>query len=156
MDSVMTIGELSRRTGTASSTLRYWEQVQVLPKPMRVSGQRRYSLEAADLVAMLQLAQACGFSLPEMRRLLHGFQPKATVSERWRTTARDHRKILDEKIARLKGMSRLLRRVEECECPDLTACGRIAKNLLDSQRPPGKRRVPSGGLPALAVKLSRP
>ena len=133
MDSVMTIGELSRRTGLASSTLRYWEQVKVLPKPLRVSGQRRYSSESVDLVAVLQLAQACGFSLLEMRRLLNGFQPRTTVSERWRTTARDHRVALEEKIARLKAMSRLLHRVEQCECPDLTACGRIAKNLLDSQ-----------------------
>lgn len=128
----MTIGELSRRTGIASSTLRYWEQLKVLPKPMRVSGQRRYSAEAVNLVAVLRLAQACGFSLMEMRRLLNGFQPRTTASERWRTTARDHRLVLEEKIARLKAMSRLLQRVERCECPDLNACSRIAKTLLDS------------------------
>jgi MerR family redox-sensitive transcriptional activator SoxR len=135
IDRVITIGELSRRTGIPSSTLRYWELVKVLPKPMRISGQRRYSPEAADLVAVLQLAQACGFSLPEMRRLLHGFQPGTTASERWRTTARDHRQVLEEKIARLKAMSRLLRRLEQCECLDLAVCGRRAKNLLDSRRP---------------------
>jgi MerR family redox-sensitive transcriptional activator SoxR len=135
IDRVMTIGELSRRTGIPSSKLRYWEQVKVLPRPMRISGQRRYSSEAADLVAVLQLAQACGFSLPEMRRLLHGFRPGTTASERWRATTRDHRQILKEKIARLKVMSRLLHRLEQCECLDLTMCGRRAKNLLDPRRP---------------------
>jgi MerR family redox-sensitive transcriptional activator SoxR len=135
IDSVMTIGELSFCTGIPSSTLRYWELMKVLPKPMRVSGQRRYSPEAVDLVAVLRLAQACGFSLPEMRRLLHGFQPGTAVPVRWRTAARDHREILQEKIARLKAMSQLLHRVEQCECPDLAACGRIAKDLLDLQHP---------------------
>ena len=123
-----------------SSTLRYWEQMKVLPKPIRVSGQRRYSPEAADLVTVLSLAQACGFSLSEMRRLLHGFQPGTTASVRWRTAARDHRKTLQEKIARLKAMSQLLHRVEQCECPDLAACGRIAKELLDLQHPGMSRR----------------
>jgi len=133
IDSVMTIGELSVCTGVPSSTLRYWERMKVLPKPTRVSGQRRYTSEDADIVAVLRLAQACGFSLPEMRRLLHGFQPGTTPSVRWRTAARDHREILQEKIARLKAMSQFLHRAERCECPDLTICGRLAKKLIAPQ-----------------------
>ena len=43
----MTIGELSKRTGIPSSTVRYWEQVRVLPKPMRVGDQRRYTAKSA-------------------------------------------------------------------------------------------------------------
>jgi DNA-binding transcriptional MerR regulator len=135
IDSVMTMGELSLCTGIPSSTLRHWERMKVLPKPMRVSGKRRYGPEATGLVAVLKLAQACGFSLSEMRRRLHGFRPGTTASARWRTAARDHREILQEKIARLKVMSQLLHRVEQCQCPDLTACARIAKNLLNPQHP---------------------
>jgi DNA-binding transcriptional MerR regulator len=132
IDSVMTIGELALSTGITASTLRYWERIKVLPKPVRVSGQRRYSAEAVDLIAVLMLAQACGFSLPEMRRLVQGLQSGTAPSARWRTAARDHRGILEEQIARLKAMSQLLHRVERCDCPDLAACGRIAKTLLTS------------------------
>jgi MerR family transcriptional regulator, redox-sensitive transcriptional activator SoxR len=96
IDPVMTIGELSLRTGITSSTLRYWEQVKVLPKPLRVGGQRRYSSEAIDLVQVLQLAEACGFSLSEVRRLQHGFQPQG---DSFRALANDS--ILEEKIAAL-------------------------------------------------------
>jgi MerR family transcriptional regulator, mercuric resistance operon regulatory protein len=138
---VMTIGELSLSTGVPSSTLRYWERMKVLPKAVRLSGQRRYGPEVPDLVAVLQLAQACGFSLSEMRRLLHGFQPGTTVPTRWRAAARDHRNILDVQIARLKAMSRLLHRVEQCNCPDLTTCGRIAKSLLASQPAKSRRNL---------------
>jgi len=127
----MTIGELSNCTGMPSSTLRYWEQIGVLPKPMRVSGQRRYTSETVNLVAVLQLAQACGFSLPEMRRLLDGFQPGTLASERWRTSVRDHSEILKRKIAELNTMRRWLRRVDRCDCVNLAECGRIASNLLD-------------------------
>lgn len=82
----MTIGELSKRTGVPSSTLRYWERVKVLPGAMRISGQRRYTADAVNLVEVLKLAQLSGFSLAEMRRLLHGFRPETPAAERWRTT----------------------------------------------------------------------
>ena len=39
----MTIGELAAESGMPASTIRYWERIGVLPKPARVSGQRRYS-----------------------------------------------------------------------------------------------------------------
>jgi len=58
----MTIGQLSDKTDVPASTLRYWERIGVLPKTMRVSGQRRYQPEAVHLVAVLRLAKACGFS----------------------------------------------------------------------------------------------
>ncbi len=132
IDSVMTIGEPALSTGIAGSTLRYWELMKVLPKPVRVSGQRRYAAEAVDLVAVLMLAQACGFSLPEMQRLVQGFQPGTAPSARWRAAAGDHRGILEEQIARLKAMSQLLHRVERRDCPDLASCSRIAKTLLAS------------------------
>jgi hypothetical protein len=49
----MTIGELSAKSGVPASTLRYWERMKILPKPMRISGQRRYQPEAFNLVAVL-------------------------------------------------------------------------------------------------------
>jgi DNA-binding transcriptional MerR regulator len=36
----MTIGELAAESGLPASTIRYWERIGVLPKPLRVSGQR--------------------------------------------------------------------------------------------------------------------
>jgi DNA-binding transcriptional MerR regulator len=64
----MTIGELAAKSRVPASTLRYWERMKVLPKPLRISGQRRYQPEAFNLVAVLLLAKACGFSLGEIRR----------------------------------------------------------------------------------------
>ena len=126
----MTIGELSALCGVPASTLRYWERVKILPKPMRVSGQRRYQPEAVNLVAVLQLAKACGFSLDEMRRLVNGFRADTPARERWHTTIREHQKILERQIAQLNAMRKLLRRVQHCECLDLLECGRIASALV--------------------------
>jgi DNA-binding transcriptional MerR regulator len=99
---------------------------------MRVSGQRRYQPEAVHLVAVLRLAKACGFSLVEMRRLLNGFHPKTSASERWRISVRDHQELLARQIAQLNAMQQLLQRVEQCQCADLIECGRIASGQMSS------------------------
>jgi MerR family transcriptional regulator, redox-sensitive transcriptional activator SoxR len=70
-----------------ASTIRYWERIGVMPKPARSSGQRRYSLDALDYLAVLRLAQASGFRLDEMRHLLHEFEPGVAASGRWRDLA---------------------------------------------------------------------
>jgi MerR family redox-sensitive transcriptional activator SoxR len=143
----MTIGELSDKSGVPASTLRYWERIGVLPKTMRVSGQRRYQADAVNLVAVLRLAKACGFSLPEMRRLLNGFRPKTSASERWRTSIREHQEVLERQIAQLNAMQQLLQQVDRCQCADLIECGRIASGLIDTSPHKQQRKTPSTARP---------
>src|SRR5205814_6930025 len=116
-------GKLADQSGLPASTIRYWERIGVLPQPARVSGRRRYSPDAVPRVAVLKLAQACGFHLPEMRRLLHGFSPDVAPSRRWQELARQKQAELDTKMAQLMEMRRLLDRVVQCRCPDLIDCG---------------------------------
>ena len=128
----MTIGQLSEATGVPASTIRYYERIDVLPKPVRVSGKRRYSPDDVDRLAVLRLAQACGFRLDEMRQLLHGFGTSTPASRRWRTLAGKKRVELDAQMARLRAMRRLVDRVLECRCVELTDCGRIASAVMES------------------------
>jgi MerR family redox-sensitive transcriptional activator SoxR len=121
----MTIGELSLASGLPSSTIRYWERIGVLPRPPRVSGQRRYSADALHTVAVLRLAQSCGFHLDEMRQLLHGFRPGVSASSRWRELAQQKKIELGDQIERLKAMQQVVDRVLKCNCVDLADCGRI-------------------------------
>jgi DNA-binding transcriptional MerR regulator len=73
-EDILTIGELSAESGVPASTIRYWERVGAMPMPVRVSGQRRYHSDAVHQLAVLRLAQACGFRLDEMRHLMQGFR----------------------------------------------------------------------------------
>jgi MerR family redox-sensitive transcriptional activator SoxR len=130
----MTIGELAAESGMPASTIRYWERIGVLPKPTRVSGQRRYAADAVQRLAVLRLAQACGFRLDEMRHLLHGFGAAVQPPRRWQELARQKRQELDEQIARLKAMRRVVDRVMQCQCLELTECGRIAASVMENAR----------------------
>ncbi len=130
----MTIGELAQECSTSASTIRYWEKIGVLPKAVRINGQRRYSKEAVDRVAVLALAQACGFRLDEIRHLLHGYGAGVSASRRWQELAHRKRQEVDLQIARLKAMRRLLDRVYECQCVEVAECGRIAAAVMESAR----------------------
>jgi MerR family transcriptional regulator, redox-sensitive transcriptional activator SoxR len=128
----MTIGELAAEIGIPASTIRYWGRISVLPKAARVSGQRRYSPDAVHRLAVLRLAEACGFRLDEMRHQLHGFGTGVTPPRRWRELARRKQQELDEKIAQLNAMRRLADRVLQCQCVELAECGRIAASVMES------------------------
>jgi DNA-binding transcriptional MerR regulator len=83
---------------------------------MRVSGQRPYSTDAVERLAVLRLAQACGFRLDEMRHLLNGFGVSVTPPRRWQELALRKQQELEAQIARLKAMRRLVDRVLQCQC----------------------------------------
>jgi hypothetical protein len=67
---LLTIGELARRAGVATSALRYWEELGRLPAPARISGQRRYPESAAALVGVILLLRDVGFSLSKSSSML--------------------------------------------------------------------------------------
>ena len=121
----MTIGELASKSGVHASTIRYWERLGLLPTPPRVGGKRRYSPGAVQSIAVLRLAQGCGFRLAEIDHLLRGFQPGVTAFKRWQEMAQAKRRELSAQIACLNRMLDLLDGLRRCRCAQLTDCGRI-------------------------------
>ena len=134
----MTIGELSSKTGVPASTIRYWERIKVLPMPARVNGQhagqRRYLDDSIHRLAVLRLAQACGFRLDEMRHLLHGFLSGTRPPRRWQELAQKKQQEIDSRIAQLKAMRRVVDQVLHCQCAELADCGRRAASMIETAR----------------------
>lgn len=128
----MTIGQLASKSGVPASTIRYWERIGVLPLSARMSGQRRYGEDAFHRLAVLQLAQACGFRLEEIRHLMNGFRPGTPASRRWRELAEIKRLELNAQIKRLKVMQRVVDRVLHCQCAELAECGRVAASVIEA------------------------
>jgi MerR family redox-sensitive transcriptional activator SoxR len=131
---MITIGELAAESDLLASTIRYWERIDVLPKAPRVNGQRRYRSDAIHTLEVLKLAQSCGFDLNEMRHLLNGFRSTVPASRRWQELAQKKIQDLDRQLARLKAMRRLVERVRQCQCIDLSDCGRIAGTVLRTSK----------------------
>jgi MerR family redox-sensitive transcriptional activator SoxR len=67
------IGELAERAGLATSAIRYYESIGLLPEPYRVSGQRRYGEDTLERLEFIAAAQQAGFTLREIAELSDGF-----------------------------------------------------------------------------------
>lgn len=113
----MTIGEVAEMVGVATSTLRYYESIGLLPPPRRVSGQRRYSADVLPILAIIQLAKDAHFSLDEIQELLHGFPADVSLSERWKIIASRKLREVDEIIRQAQETRALLE--EALHCPYL-------------------------------------
>jgi DNA-binding transcriptional MerR regulator len=118
-----TIGEVAELTGVAPSALRYYEELGLLPPPLRVSGQRRYGEDALGLVGMILLLRDTGFSLSEIKSLT---PPGRRASDAWRASARAKVAELDERIARATAARDALQHALRCRHAHLADCPTFA------------------------------
>ena len=118
-EQVLAIGELSRRTGVALSALRYYEQMGLLPKAARVSGQRRYPASAVRLVGGILLLRDVGFSLRDIKAFM---SPRSGPKDGWRRVARDKVAELDRRIAEAHAARTALEHALGCGHTDLWDC----------------------------------
>ena|SRR5579884_2682770 len=117
----LTISQAAKRLGIRSSTIRYYEEIGILPPAHRLNGQRRYDEKVLYRLAVIQHAQRAGFSLPEIRQLFFGFRSEARPSERWKKLASKKLADLDELMRQIETMRGLL--LKECDCAALDECG---------------------------------
>lgn len=119
---MLTIGEVARACGINASAIRYYERKGVLPAADRIAGRRRYDARILELLRVVDVAKRAGFTLTEIKLLLHGFEPHATPSERWRALAGEKLAEIEALIARAEGMRALLKRGLDCGCLTLDDC----------------------------------
>src|SRR5258706_10451707 len=121
----MSIGHVAQICGLAPSAIRYYEKAGLLPKPIRVSRQRRYGADAIGRLRLLQVAREAGFSIVETRTFVGGFSSTTPPAIRWRTLA--NRKLLEieAQITQLERMKVLLESGSHCKCLSIEDCARI-------------------------------
>ena len=106
------IGELSERTGVSRKTIRYYEQIALMPVALRnESGYRQYDDDAAARLGFVRAAQSVGLTLGEIREVLafrdRGETPCAHVAQLIDRRASD----LAERIAAMQAVHRDLKRL---------------------------------------------
>ena len=122
-DKQFSIGQLSKATGVKVVTIRYYEQVKVMPSPPRTAGNyRMYGREHLERLHFVRRCRDLGFTLDQVRNLL-----RLSVQRRIRCSGIDqitenHLKQIEAKIADLRSLASQLRRIKN-GCPGK---GRIA------------------------------
>lgn len=120
------IGQLSHQTRTAASAIRYYEKLGLMSPDERRAGRRRYSLAAAERVALIRLCQDVGFSLREIRDLLNGSRRS---SRAWTRLAELKIEELDARIADAQRAKDLLEHAVICPSPDMVTCPHFRNEL---------------------------
>lgn len=118
----MKIGKLAEQMGIAPSTIRYYEQEGLIEAPERISGQRHYDESVLPKLKLIQLAQAAGFTIGEIRLLFQGYAAGKPLSEGWFEVATTKKREVDQKIRELKQMKAVLNELLECQCVTVEAC----------------------------------
>jgi DNA-binding transcriptional MerR regulator len=78
-DELLTIGEVARRAGVATSTVRYYERRGLLLADARQSGQRRYTAHSLRHLVFIRMLQDAGLSLEDIAGILG-----ASSCEEWK------------------------------------------------------------------------
>lgn len=129
---MLSIGTLARRTGTKVQTIRYYEQVGLLPEPERTEGgQRRYDEDDLDRLAFVRHARQLGFTLDAIRELLDLSDNPGRSCADVDLIAHRQLKEVEIRIARLEALRKELKRMlRECSRDTVADC-RVLEVLRD-------------------------
>ncbi|MCB1972701.1 MAG: helix-turn-helix domain-containing protein, partial [Geminicoccaceae bacterium] len=128
----LTIGRVARAANCKVQTIRYYEQIGLMPEPGRTEGgQRRYGDDELDRLAFIRHARQLGFSLEAIRELLdlsdHPHRPCLEAD----AIARRQLKQVEQRLARLEALrTELQRMVHECSGGQTADC-RVLEVLRD-------------------------
>ena len=123
MSELMAITEVARRSGVASSALRFYEARGLIASHRTGSGHRRYPRAVLRRIAFIVFAQKIGLSLEEIGAELAKL-PNNRVPERadWAKLSAAWTRRIDEQIAELQRLRSGVTECIGCGCLSLQQC----------------------------------
>lgn len=99
---MLKIGDVSKRSGIGVEALRFYEKSGLLDRPSRTySGYRVYGEDVLERLAFIKQAQALGFSLDEIRRIVDDARKGESPCDEVREIVRRRMNELDERLREL-------------------------------------------------------
>lgn len=138
---MLTIGELAKLAGKRPSVIRYYEQIGLLPQPVRVSGQRKYDPGTVRTLTVIDTAQRAGLTLDEIKVLLSASPDDKSAIDRLREVADRKLPEITALLERTELVRSWLECAARCECPDLDECPLFDDPPLEAAPRPGKRSL---------------
>ena len=129
---MLTIGKLAKKTGTKVQTIRYYEQIELMPEPGRTEGgQRRYGDAELDRLSFIRHSRQLGFSLDAIRELLDLSDNPDRPCNEADAIARRQLKQVEQRLSRLDALRTELKRMaRECSGGHTSDC-RVLEVLRD-------------------------
>lgn len=134
----LTIGALAERTGCSVPTIRYYEEIGLIPPARRrPSGHRVYRQAAAEQLSLIRRCRDFGFPIEQVRELVSLSQSQERDCVETLEIAKVQLKAVRAKLSELQALERSLARFAQ-SCSEMCAGGPAAKCsiLKDMARPP--------------------
>ena len=139
MAHALTIGQLAKATGVAAKTIRFYEQIGVLPTPKRTAtGYRQYDQSGVQRLRFIRRARSLALPLRDVKTVIVGLDGGPRLAVRTRLLALVRRQLsavqhqsaelgllqqqLEQVLHRLLTMPRE-RHAEGCRCLDIESAG---------------------------------
>jgi len=113
---------VAKLTGKRPSSIRYYEEIGLLPEPMRVNGRRAYDAGVVRTLAVIETGQRAGLSLDEIKELLQASTGDRAAIDRLREVAGRKLPQIAAAIERSELVRSWLESAARCECPSLDHC----------------------------------
>lgn len=136
-----TIGELAGAAELPTSTLRYYERIELLcPTERSASNYRLYQHEALEQLQFIQAAQATGFTLADIRTLLDLREGNTAPCSQVQTIIETRLDDVAKRMKDLRGVQRVLQSSLDL-CREAEASGRcqVMDSLAASKARGGKK-----------------
>jgi MerR family redox-sensitive transcriptional activator SoxR len=128
----LAIGEVARKAGVATSSIRYYESIGLLPAPARLHGQRRYGTDVLGRLAFIGVAQSAGFTLTEIRDLVHGVDGGDGMASQIRALSNRKLAEVNALLERTKAMKGWLEVAKDCGCQTPDECALFPSSEVTS------------------------
>jgi MerR family redox-sensitive transcriptional activator SoxR len=137
---LLTIGDVSRRSGVAASALRFYEERGLISSERAGSGHRRYPRPVLRRIAFIVFAQRVGLTLDEIGAELARLPADHAPTRRdWSRLSSKWRARIDDRIAELERLKAGLTECIGCGCLSLDRCRLANPDDRIAARGPGPR-----------------
>lgn len=101
----MNIGEVAARSGVPAKTIRYYEEIGLIPPADRgTNNYRDYGAREVETLRFIQRARSLGFGVREVANLLELYRDRKRASHEVKKLAKQHIAEIERKIAELEAM----------------------------------------------------
>ena len=139
---LLTIGEMSRRTGVAASALRYYEDLGLVGSVRTAGNQRRYPRHMLRRVSLVTVAKRLGMPLSDVGEAFGDVPMDSTPSHAdWQRASRRWKKKLEERRRAIERLEHELTGCIGCGCLSLKACALLNPGDALAEIGPGPRRL---------------
>jgi MerR family transcriptional regulator, redox-sensitive transcriptional activator SoxR len=141
MSTLLSIGEVARRSGVAASALRFYEERGLIESERAGSGHRRYPRPVLRRIAFIVFAQKIGLTLEEIGVELARLPPdRAPTRKDWAQLSAGWSGRIDARIAELERLKAGLTECIGCGCLSLDRCRLANPDDRAAAGGPGPRR----------------